>query len=158
VWQFLGAQGTVAPPFSGSEAVVFAKSALTTTLCTTVVAISVTLLTSAEPESVLRAFYRKVHPDARGWKPIAALETQIAQTRDIGRNLVSWVLGCALIYLALFGTGKFILNQRGLGSLMLLGSVICGFLLYKEQSARNWGASAAETDSDLSVDVAASKS
>jgi Na+/proline symporter len=157
MWQFLGTRGTVAPPFSGSEAVVFAKSALTTTLCTTVVAVAVTLLTSAEPEPVLRAFYRKVHPDSRGWKPIAALESQIKQTRDIGRNLVSWVLGCAMIYLALFGAGKFILNQRGLGLGMLLGSVVSGFLLYKEQSARNWGASA-EADSDLSADVAANKS
>ncbi|MDT8067906.1 MAG: sodium:solute symporter family protein [Terriglobia bacterium] len=157
IWQFLGMRGTVAPPFTGSDAVVFAKTAITTTLCTTIVAIAVTLLTSAEPEPVLRAFYRKVHPDVRGWKPIAALETQIAQTRDIGRNLLSWILGCALIYLALFGTGKFILNQRGLGSLMLVGSLICGFLLYKEQSARNWGASAAEAVADLSADVATGK-
>jgi SSS family solute:Na+ symporter len=156
-WQFLGAKGTVAPLFTGSDPVIFAKSALTTTLCTTVVAISVTLLTSAEPESVLRAFYRKVHPDVRGWKPIAALETQIAETRDLGRNLLSWILGCALIYLALFGAGKFILHQHGLGLLMLLGSAICGFVLYKEQSARGWGASA-EENSDLNADVASSKS
>jgi len=154
VWQFLGTKGTVAPLFTGSDPVIFAKSALTTTLCTTVVAIAVTLLTSAEPESVLRAFYRKVRPDVRGWKPIAALETQIAQTRDLGRNLLSWILGCAMIYLALFGAGKFILHQQRLGLLMLFGSVVCGVVLYKEQSARNWGAGPAEA-ADLNADVAA---
>src|SRR5262249_40010516 len=95
-WQALAAKGTVEPLFTGSDPVIFAKSALTTTLCTTIVAIAVTLLTSAEPEPTLRAFYRKVRPDVRGWKPIAALETQITQTRDLGRNLLSWVLGCAM--------------------------------------------------------------
>ena len=158
VWQALGAKGTVAPPFVGSDPVIFAKSALTTTLCTTVVAIAVTLLTSAEPEPTLRAFYRKVRPDVRGWKPIAALETQIAQTRDLGRNLLSWVLGCAVIYLALFGAGKFIFRQHGLGLLMLLGSAVCAFLLYKEQSSRGWGAGSPEAAADdLSADVAAGK-
>jgi hypothetical protein len=127
-------------------------------LCTTVVAITVTLLTSAEPEPVLRAFYRKVRPDARGWKPIAALESQIVQTRDLGRNLLSWILGCTMIYLALFGAGKFILHQRGIGILMLVGSAICAFVLYKEQTARGWGAGSGESaQTDLSADVAASK-
>ena len=56
-----------------------------------------------------------------------------------------------MIYLALFGAGKFILNQRGLGLLMLAGSAICAFVLYKEQSARNWGAGPAETESNLSA-------
>jgi solute:Na+ symporter, SSS family len=155
-WQLLGAKGTVAPLFSGSDPVIFAKSALTTTLCTTVVAIAVTLLTSAEPEPTLRAFYRKVRPDVRGWKPIAALETQITQTRDLGRNLLSWVLGCAVIYLALFGAGKFIFRQHGLGLIMLLGSALCAFLLYKEQTARGWGAGSPEA-ADLSADVAIGK-
>ena len=155
VWQALGAKGTVAPLFTGSDPVIFAKSALTTTLCTTVVAITVTLLTSAEPESTLRAFYRKVRPDVRGWGPIAALETQIAQTRDLGRNLLSWVLGCAMIYLALFGAGKIIFHQAGLGLLMLAGSAACAFILCKEQSARGWGAGPAENE--LSADAAVSK-
>jgi SSS family solute:Na+ symporter len=155
-WQYMGAKGSVPPLFSGSDPVVFAKSALTTTLCTTVVAIAVTLLTKAEPEPTLRAFYRKVRPDVRGWKPVAALETQITQTRDLGRNLLSWILGCAMVYLALFGAGKFIFRQQGPGLLMLLGSAICAFTLYKEQSARGWGASPADK-ADLNADVASIK-
>ena len=155
IWQALGAKGAVAPLFTGSDPVIFAKSALTTTLCTTIVAISVTLLTSAEPESTLRAFYRKVRPDVRGWGPIAALETQITQTRDLGRNLLSWVLGCAMIYLALFGAGKVIFHQAGLGLTMLVGSAVCAIILYKEQSSRGWGAGPAETE--LSSDAAVSK-
>jgi hypothetical protein len=80
----------------------------------------------------------------RGWKPIAALETQITQTRDLGRNLLSWVLGCAMVYLALFGAGKIIFRQPSVGLMMLVGSAVCAFVLYKEQSARGWGAGAEE--------------
>jgi SSS family solute:Na+ symporter len=139
-WQYLGEQGTMSPPFEGSGPVLFAKSALTTTLFTTVISMAVTLFTQAESETVLRAFYRKVRPDVRGWKPIAALEPQIRQTRDLGRNLIAWVLGCGMVYLALFGLGKLVMKQPGLGALLLVGSAICAGLLYADQTARKWGA------------------
>ncbi len=152
-WVFLAGRGTVAPPFAGSDPVIFAKSALTTTLFTTVIAITVTLLTSAEPEPVLRAFYRKVRPDVRGWKPVALREPNVPYTRDLGRNLLAWVLGCAMVYLALFGAGKIIFQQVALGVLMLLGSAVCGVLLYREQSARGWGAGPAEPEPRQAMNV-----
>lgn len=127
-------------PFVGAAPVVFAKTALTTTVVTTVVWVLVTYLTQPESEQVLREFYRKVRPDVRGWKPIAALEPQIKQTRDVGRNLVAWVLGCVMVYMALFGCGKLIMKQPGLGVLLLVGSAIAAVLLYRDQNARGWGA------------------
>lgn len=127
-------------PFVGAAPVVFAKTALTTTVVTTVVWVLVTYLTQPESEKVLREFYRKVRPDVRGWKPIAALEPQIKQTRDVGRNLMAWVLGCVMVYLALFGCGKLIMKQPGLGALLLAGSVVAAVLLYRDQTARGWGA------------------
>jgi Na+/proline symporter len=127
-------------PFSGSGPVVFAKTALTTTIITTVAWIAVTYLTKPEPERVLVAFYRKTRPDVRGWQPIARLTPDITANRDLGRNLIAWLLGCAMVYLALFGLGKLILNQAALGIGLLVASVVCGFVLYKEQSRRGWGA------------------
>ena len=59
-------------PFHGSSPVLFAKTALTTTVITTLVWLAVTLLTPAEPRATLEAFYRLVRPDVRGWQPIAA--------------------------------------------------------------------------------------
>ncbi|MGZ4838892.1 MAG: hypothetical protein ACXVZR_10110, partial [Terriglobales bacterium] len=120
--------------------VVFAKTALTTTIITTVAWITVTLLTSPEPEPVLVSFYRKTRPDVRGWQAIARLTPDVHPNRDLGRNLIAWLLGCAMVYLALFGLGKLILNQPGLGVVLLIGSVICAVLLYLEQSRRGWGA------------------
>ncbi len=127
-------------PFSGSGTVVFAKTALTTTVVTTAAWVVVTLLTSPEPEGVLVSFYRKTRPDVRGWQPIARLTPEVPANRDLGRNLIAWVLGCAMVYLALFGVGKLILNQPSLGIGLLVGAVVCAAALYKEQSSRGWGA------------------
>ena len=60
-------------PFSGTNPVVFAKTALTTTLITTVVWLVVTYLTKPEPEAVLVKFYRSVRPQITGWQPVARL-------------------------------------------------------------------------------------
>jgi hypothetical protein len=127
-------------PFSGNQPVLFAKTALTTTLATTIVWIIVTLATAPESQEVLDRFYRKVRPDVRGWKPVAARTPDITPNRDLGANLVAWILGCAMVYLALFGTGKILFRQPGLGALLLLGAVVAGFVLYREQSRRGWGA------------------
>ena len=89
---------------------------------------------------MLDKFYRKVRPDVRGWGPVAARTPDVAPNRDLGSNLVAWILGCAMVYLALFGAGKVIFREPGLGFLLLLGSVACAFLLYREQSRRGWGA------------------
>ncbi len=110
----------VVAPFAGTGPVVFAKTAVTTTAVTTLVWVIVTLLTPPEPEQRLVDFYRKVHPDVRGWKPVAKLVSDVAPTRDLGRNLLSWFLGCAMVYLALFGIGKFVLGNH-LHGLVLLG-------------------------------------
>ena len=42
-------------------------------------------------------------------------EQPISPTRDLGRNLTAWLLGCAMVYLCLFGTGKLLLHQPVLG-------------------------------------------
>jgi Na+/proline symporter len=135
--------------FSGSGPVVFAKTALTTTIITTVAWVTVTFLTNAEPESVLVSFYRKTRPDTRGWQPIARLTPDVAANRDLGRNLIAWLLGCAMVYLALFGLGKVILHQMGLGIALLVGSVLCAVLLYMEQSRRGWGAEQKESSATM---------
>ena len=126
-----------AHPFHGSSPVVFAKTALTTTIITHSVWLAVTLLTPAgAAESVLEAFYRQVRPDVRGWQPVAAPSSNRwtrapAPTRDLGRNLQAWLLGCAMVYLCLFGTGKLLLGQPLLGSVLLALSALSAVALYR---------------------------
>jgi Na+/proline symporter len=140
-------------PFHGSSPVLFAKTAITTTAITTLVWLAVTFLTPAEPCKTLQAFYRLVRPDIRGWQPIAAQiqaasiarktggphppsfgecgETPIPPTRDLGRNLTAWILGCAMVYLCLFGTGKLLLHQPVLGLILLALSALSAIALYR---------------------------
>jgi Na+/proline symporter len=126
-------------PFHGASPVLFAKTALTTTAITTLVWLTVTRLTPAEPFATLEAFYRLVRPDIRGWQPIAAQieadsnvsRNPIAPTRDLGRNLTAWLLGCAMVYLCLFGTGKLLLHQPALGLTLLTLSALSAIALYR---------------------------
>jgi len=118
--------------FSGSSTVVFAKTALATTLVTTIVWVAVTLLTKPEPESILLAFYRKVRPQVTGWRPIAALAPEIAETRGLRRNLWCWVLGSVMVYSALFGVGKLLLLQPGVGAVLVIVATVSAWGLWRE--------------------------
>jgi len=116
-------------PFSGDSVVLFAKNSLATTAATSLVWIVVTFLTKPERDDVLVNFYRKVRPYVAGWKPVAQLAPDVPQTRDLGRNLLSWALGCGMVYTALFGSGKMLLGRLGLGFVLLVFAVICAALL-----------------------------
>jgi Na+/proline symporter len=126
--------------FSGSAPVVFAESALVTTVVTTLVWLTVTYATRPEPKEVLVPFYRKVRPDVRGWKPVAALLPEVAATHNIGRDLWAWLLGCAMVYMALFGSGKLLMKDPVRGIVLLAASALAGITLYRQQSRYHWGA------------------
>ncbi len=119
-------------PFTGSATVLFAKTALTTTLVTTVVWIIVTLFTSKEPDEILVSFYRKVRPQITGWKPIAALAPEITPTRDLPRNLWCWILGCAMTYSALFGVGKLLLREWLPGLILSFVAIATATQMWRE--------------------------
>src|SRR6266404_183838 len=125
-------------PFSGTNPVVFAKTALTTTVITTLVWLVVTYVTKAEPEDVLVKFYRSVRPHVTGWQPVARLAPDVPSTRDLGRNLLSWVLGCFMVYMALFGLGHVLLGPFWEGIGLLTASAICAGALYSNISRGGW--------------------
>jgi solute:Na+ symporter, SSS family len=118
--------------FSGSDTVLFAKNVLTTTLVTTIVWVVVTFLTKREPDSILLSFYRKVRPDVTGWNAIAAMAPEVPRTRDVGRNLWCWILGCVMVYSALFGVGKLLLHNWPLGIFLALVASACAWRMAKE--------------------------
>jgi solute:Na+ symporter, SSS family len=118
--------------FTGSDTVLFAKNVLTTTLVTTIVWVVVTFMTKREPDSILLSFYRRVRPDVTGWDAIAALAPEVPRTRDIGRNLWSWTLGCVMVYSALFGVGKLLLHHWQLGIFLVLVASVCAWRMARE--------------------------
>jgi Na+/proline symporter len=116
--------------FAGSSPVDFAFRTITVTAITTMVWVVVTFLTAAEPDEVLTAFYRKVRPQITGWRPVARLAPEVVETNDLARNLFCWVLGCAMVYLALFGLGHVILGPVVEGDALLFAAAICAGVLY----------------------------
>ena len=104
----------------------FARLLLVTTAATTVVWLVVTYLTPAEPLESLRAFHRRVRVGGPGWRAVAP---DAAGETAIGAGLVQWLLGCAVVYLALFGLGGLVLGRRGSGALAVVLAVLLTWYL-----------------------------
>ncbi len=116
----------------------FAYLILTTVAITTVVWLATTFLTAPESDATLLGFYRKVRPSPAGWAPISRLAPDVPISHDLGWNLVDWLCGCALVYGALFGIGKVILNDYATGAAFLLLSVASGAFIYWDLNRRGW--------------------
>jgi SSS family solute:Na+ symporter len=118
----------------------FAWLMIITVSITTVVWLATTFLTRPEPQDVLVAFYARCRPSAAGWGPIARLRPDIKPTRDGLANLLDWIAGCALIYGVLFGTGKLLLHESGVGLALLAIGLLGGAVIYWDLSRRGWSA------------------
>jgi SSS family solute:Na+ symporter len=123
---------------STDDPVGFAKIMLITVGITTVVWLAATFLTPSEPIDKLLSFYRRVRPLAAGWKPVARLAKDVPPSREGIYNLVDWIAGCVLIYGALFGVGKIILKEIGLGLAFLAAAAMAGAIIYWDLSRRGW--------------------
>ena len=116
----------------------FAWIMITTVGITTVVWLAVTYLTKPESQETLTAFYRRTRPSRTGWAPIAALAPDVKVSADGLSNLIDWIAGCVLIYGVLFGVGKLLLHETGIGLLLLGLGLVGGFVIYRDLSRRGW--------------------
>ncbi|HSE37964.1 MAG TPA: sodium:solute symporter family protein [Blastocatellia bacterium] len=101
-------------------------SLVITVAATTVVWITVTLLTSPADRSKLTEFYRLVQPAGPGWRQVRAEAGASGSPDHLTESLLGWVLGCAFVYAALFGTGSFLYGKIAQGlvwSLIFIVSV-----------------------------------
>jgi Na+/proline symporter len=93
---------------------------LVTVACSTVVWVATTFLTRPEPAATLDAFYRRVRPGGPGW---AAVSERLGYGREAipGGALAwtNWIAGIVAVYSSLFGIGKIIFGETGLGIGML---------------------------------------
>ena len=98
---------------------------LITVLVTTVVWIVTTLLTQPETGAVLDAFYERVRPGGPGW---ATISTRLGYGREqIPGGALAWtywLAGIIAVYAALFGVGKIIFGEEGVGIVMLIIAAI----------------------------------
>ncbi len=111
---------------------------LDTVIASTVVWLATTFLTAPEDKSVLLAFYRRVRPNAALWGPIAREATDVTPRHDGVWNLLDWFAGCVMIYMTLFGVGKIIFGQAGVGIGFLAVAAVAGGTLYWDLNRRGW--------------------
>jgi Na+/proline symporter len=115
----------------------FAWLMMITTAASTACWVAVTLATRPEPDRVLDAFYRRTGPGF-GWGPVAARAPEVRVDRDIGTALVNWAAGCVFIYGMLFGVGKLIFGEAGLGLGIAAVAAAAGALLYRNLARQGW--------------------
>ena len=63
---------------------------------------------------------------------------EVRPARDGWNNLLDWICGCLLIYGTLFGTGKLLLKETGIGLLMLAVGLAAGMVIYWDLTKRGW--------------------
>jgi SSS family solute:Na+ symporter len=120
----------------------FAYVMLVTVGVTTLVWVSATLLTRAEPMEKLVAFYRQVRPEGPGWKRVAeqAGVTPANVSGGLAIQFANWFLGCVLIYAFLFGIGYVIFGEMLKAGVFLLGGVIAGAVIMRNLRRTAWQA------------------
>jgi Na+/proline symporter len=94
-------------------------SLIITVASTTVIWVAVAFLTAPTDHGTLVDFYKRVRPAGPGWKAIRAESGVNASPDSLAQALLGWVLGCTLIYSALFGTGSFLYGRTAQGSMFL---------------------------------------
>src|SRR5438093_499614 len=116
----------------------FAHIVLITVAVTTAVWLAVTFLTRPESDATLVAFYRRTRPSRAGWGPVAALAPDVRPSADGLANLIDWIAGCVLVYGALFGVGKLLLQETLAGLVLLVVAAVAGGIIYRDLSRRGW--------------------
>jgi Na+/proline symporter len=119
------------------DPVQFAHIILITVGITTAVWLAATFLTAPETNATLLGFYRRVRPSA-GWGPVARLAPEVRVSHDLGWNLLDWLCGCALVYGALFGIGRIILENYGVGLAYLGIAALAAGVIHWDLSRRGW--------------------
>ena len=111
----IGALLELSPRWGGPE-FPFAAKVVINVLGSTIVWVAVTYLTPPTPMEKLTEFYRRARPPG-WWGPVreALGETRSPGKERLGQGLRLWLLGVVFIYAALFGLGKLVLLEWGLG-------------------------------------------
>ena len=102
---------------------------------TTVVWVIVTFVTRPTKDEKLRKFYELVRPFGPGWRRIREESGLKPSLDSLPHCLLGWMLGCVLVYSALFGAGSLLYGQIPQGvvfSVVFLASACAlGWLLPK---------------------------
>lgn len=116
---------------------------LATVGITTVVWLATAYLAPATDRGTLLGFYRQVRPAGPGWDDIRREADLPASPDSLPQAFLAWMLGCMMVYGALFGTGSFLYGHTGTGVFWMAVFAISGAWLLKLVPKLWSGASAA---------------
>jgi SSS family solute:Na+ symporter len=126
---FFGAERGLMPSWSEFPMIV---------LVTSVIWVGVTYLTQPESNEVLQSFYKKIQPGGPGWNKVlkdAEAENIVIKDKDVEwsvpSGILAMLLGCGMIYSAMFATGYWIYGEQQNAMIATTGAVISGFFLIK---------------------------
>ena len=97
---------------------------------TTVVWLAVTFATAPTDTATLQDFYDRIRPFGRGWARVVQVQDSPV-AGSVTAALGCWLLGCVVVYAALFGTGYLLYGRAGLASLFLLASALAALGLFR---------------------------
>jgi Na+/proline symporter len=97
---------------------------------TTVVWLAVTGITAPTDLVTLQSFYDRIRPFGRGWEKVVRVEGP-GDGGSVAAAFACWLLGCAVVYAALFGTGYMLYGRAGQGVLFLGASALAAVGLFR---------------------------
>ncbi len=98
---------------------------------TSIVWVTVTFLTRPVDKEVLVDFYKLVRPFGKGWKKIREMALLEPSPDSVAHGFLGWIMGCTLVYSAMFGTGSFLYGRVLNGVACLVPFLIsAGFLIW----------------------------
>lgn len=108
---------------------------------TTVSWVAAALLAKPAEEETLKSFCKKTNPGGAGWRPIyEAIEAEGGEVEgdavNLPRGILCMVLGCAMVYAALFATGFWLYGQvlpAAVLSIIAIGSLLGLFKLWRRK-------------------------
>ncbi len=98
---------------------------------TTVVWLLVTFVTPPVDANVLMAFCRRIRPAGPGWRDVRWKAGVVASPDSLSQAVLGWVLGCVLVYAALFGTGSIICGNKAAGCVFVIVCVAAAIALIR---------------------------
>ena len=106
---------------------------------TTVGWLVVTFLTPPVDTETLKDFHTRIQPLGKGWEAVVPRKREPAQDGDVdtgqggelAAGLLSWFLGCVMVYAALFGTGFLLYGNMVWGLAGLTLAAVAGWSVLK---------------------------
>jgi len=121
----LAAHPFIVARYPSGDPRIVAVTMLVTVVISTIVWLGVTFMTAPEPDETLDAFYLRVRPGGPGWAHVSE-RLGLGREKTPGGALAwtNWLAGIVAVYSSLFGIGKILFGEIGVGVVLLVIAVV----------------------------------